>query len=117
MSKPSESEGRANPMWAATDFIRTVASSPERFPERFIDLPMDPDLILRILSRERTRLMQYLNDHGPVESVHALAEALDRNYASVSRDLGVLGEIGLVETHREGKNKSIRSTRLPILIQ
>lgn len=101
---------------SATDFIRAVAKDPGSYPENFISLPMDPDLIASVLSRERTRLVQYLLKHGPTGSVHALADALDRNYASVSRDLGVLIDMGLVASEKHGKNKELRATGRPVLI-
>jgi predicted transcriptional regulator len=101
---------------AATDFIRAVAKAPAAYPETFISLPMDPDLIASVLSRERTRLVQYLLQHGPAHSVHALAEALHRNYASVSRDLGVLIDIGLVAAEQQGRTKELRATGRPVIV-
>ncbi len=83
-----------DPMRAAMDFVARVARRPEEYPERFVALPMDPDVIAAILSRERTRLLQFLAREGPTPSVEALAGALKRNYASVSRDVGVLEQAG-----------------------
>lgn len=103
-------------MKTATDFVRIVIKDPGSYPDSFISLPMDPDLIASVLSRERTRLVQYLERHGPAGSVHALADALGRNYASVSRDLGVLIDIGLVESRLQGKTKRLTATRRPVLI-
>lgn len=105
-----------NPMKAAADFIQAVVNDPASYPDSFISLPMDPDLIASVLSRERTRLVQYLEQHGPALSVHALADALDRNYASVSRDLGVLIDIGLIEARLHGKTKHLSATHRPVLI-
>lgn len=101
---------------SATDFIRAVVKDPAAYPDNFISLPMDPELIATVLSRERTRLVQYLQQHGPQNSVHRLADALHRNYASVSRDLGVLVDLGLVSTEKRGKAKEIQATGRPILI-
>ena len=101
---------------SATDFIRAVIKDPDAYPDTFISLPMDPELIATVLSRERTRLVQYLQLHGPMNSVHRLADALHRNYASVSRDLGVLVDLGLVATQKKGKEKEIQATGRPILI-
>lgn len=101
---------------SATNFIRAVAKNPGAYPENFISIPMDPDLIATVLSRERTRLVQYLLKHGPSGSVHKLAAALDRNYASVSRDLGVLIDMGLVASEKHGKAKELRATGRPVLI-
>lgn len=101
---------------SATDFVRKVAKDPKSFPQNFISLPMDPDLIASVLSRERTRLVQYLQQHGPADSLHALADALDRNYASVSRDVGVLIDIGLVAAEQKGKTKELRATGRSVLI-
>lgn len=108
--------GKKTDIRTATDFIRAVVKDPAAYPDNFISLPMDPELIATVLSRERTRLVQYLQQHGPQNSVHRLADALHRNYASVSRDLGVLVDLGLVATQKRGKQKEIQATGRPILI-
>ena len=105
-----------NEIKSATDFIRNFVQNPGAYPDTFISLPMDPELIATVLSRERTRLIQYLQQHGPLASVHRLAEALHRNYASVSRDLGVLIDLGLISAERRGKTKEISATGRPIII-
>jgi predicted transcriptional regulator len=103
-------------MRQATDFIRAVVRDPAAFPGSFISLPMDPDLIATVLSRERIRLVQLLQIRGPIDTVHGLADALHRNYASVSRDLGFLVGMGLVVTEKRGRRKAIQATGRPILI-
>ncbi len=105
-----------DPMRAAMDFVARVARRPEEYPERFVALPMDPDVIAAILSRERTRLLQFLAREGPTPSVEALAGALKRNYASVSRDVGVLEQAGLVRTELHGKTKWVAATGLPVVV-
>lgn len=100
----------------ATDFIRRVVDHPDAFPERFISIPMDPDLVARILSRERSRLVRYLQEHGPADSLHDLAAALQRNYPSVSRDVGALVEIGLLATEKHGRTKRIMATGRPVIV-
>ncbi len=105
-----------NEIKGATDFIRAFVKNPSAYPDTFISLPMDPELIATVLSRQRTRLVQYLQQHGPLDSVHRLADALHRNYASVSRDLGVLIDLGLVSAEKRGRTKEIHATGRPIII-
>lgn len=100
----------------ATDFVRRVVARPEDYPERFVSIPMDPDLIRQVLSRERSRLVRYLQEHGPVASLHDLADALGRNYPSVSRDVGALVEFGLLDTEKVGRMKRIRATGRPVVV-
>lgn len=100
----------------ATDFIRRVVDHPEAFPERFVSIPMDPDLIARVLSREKSRLVRHLQEHGAVDSLHALAAALGRNYPSVSRDVSALVEAGLLTTERHGRTKRIIATGRPVIV-
>lgn len=105
-----------DPMQEATAFIRQVVADPTAFPRRFVSLPLDPELIVALLSRQRLRMVQYLREHGPVGSVEQLAADLGRNYASVSRDVGALRGAGLLESHQEGHRRRLQATRLPIVI-
>lgn len=77
---------------------------------------MDPDLVTRILTRERMRLVMHLKRHGPCDSLRELADGLERNYSSVSRDLRELVEMGLVGSQRHGKQKRIHATGRPVII-
>lgn len=114
---PNRRTKKSDPMRQATDLVRAVVEHPDDYPDRFVVLPMDPDVIARILSRERTRVVAYLQRHGPAPSLRVLAAELDRNYASLSRDVSALTSMGLVETIRRGKEKQIQATGRPILIQ
>lgn len=106
-----------NPMKRATAFIRKVIENPDAYPDTFIALPRDPALISKVLSRERTKIVDYLESYGPVGSLQALADALRRDKAAVSRDLDVLIEVGLVRSQRRGRRKELRATGRPIIIQ
>lgn len=57
-----------------------------------------------VLTNRRLELLEYLRDNE-VESVTALAEALDRDKAAVSRDLDLLFEHALVDYERDGRRK------------
>ena len=103
-------------MHEATDFIRKVIADPDAYPQRFVSIPMDPDMVATVLSRERTRLVRFLLANGPSEDLHALADDLERNYASVSRDVGVLVDMGLLRTERVGRSKRITATGVPVIV-
>lgn len=78
-------------------------------------MALNHDLITGILTKERIRIVNHLREHGPVDSLQELAEALGRDRSAVSRDLVAL-ENSLVEVKKIGRQKTIRATNRPILI-
>jgi predicted transcriptional regulator len=104
-------------MRRATGFIRKVARAPPgSYPENFIALEWGSPLLLQIMSGEKTRLIEYLRTHGPVDSVTTLSEALGRSREAVSRDLQVLVNVGVVHAEQHGRHKSLRATDQPIVV-
>lgn len=78
-------------------------------------MPFDPDVVVGLLTKERMRLVLYLRENGPVDSLQALAEALGRDRSAVSRDL-VLLQHQLVTVEKVGRQKTIRALDRPIII-
>lgn len=99
---------------AAFDLARAILANPDAYPDDFIVLPLDPDLIAKVLSPERIRLLHELRSDGPYDSVNDLAEALGRDQSRVSRDVAGLAEMGLVKTERDGKSKRVSAPKKPI---
>lgn len=100
----------------AFELAEEVAAHPERFPDDFIVVPLEPGVFSHVLTDERIRLLRTLRDHGPYESVTALARAVDRDQGRVSRDLHALSEYGLVLLERTGKSKRVQATNRPIIL-
>ena len=98
------------------ELARRVAADPDAFPDDFIAIPLDPEIISRVFSPERVRLLKELREEGPFASVNELAEALGREQSRVSRDLNELMSAGLVETERKGKSKRVSAPDKPILL-
>lgn len=103
-----------DPMKSATAFVRKVANNPSAFPDAFVAIRRDT--VAKILSGERSRLLDLLERHGPFPEVQLLAEALDRKPSAVARDLKDLEAAGLVERRRRGKSVLIEATRKPVLV-
>jgi predicted transcriptional regulator len=99
----------------AFELTRRVAAQPDIFPDRFIAIPLDPELT-SVLSRERIRLLNLLREKGSFDSVNQLAKELGREQSRVSRDLAELVHFGLIEIEREGKSKVIRAQDAPIIL-
>jgi len=57
----------------------------------------DADQFFSVLTPERIRLLRHIHEHGRVQSVRALAAALNRDYANVHADITVLVKHGLIE--------------------
>jgi len=65
------------------------------------------DALRKILTPERLRILQVIRNENP-ESVYELAKMLNRDRASVIRDLEALEFLGLVEYSEEKKGGRIR---------
>ncbi len=70
----------------------------------------DLDLVRKILTEERLRLIQVIKERNP-KSIYELARILNRNRSSVMRDLKHLRSIGLIEFDDSGK----RNRKKPIV--
>lgn len=100
----------------AFELARRVAEEPEQFPEHFVVVPLDPDVLKSVLSEERIRMLHAIREDGPFESVNELAGFLERDQSRVSRDLRTLVEAGLVITERVGKAKRVTASDREILL-
>lgn len=103
-----------DPMKSATAFVRKVAKNPAAYPDSFVAIRRDT--IAKILSGERSRLLDLLEKKGPFPEVQKLAEALHRLPSAVARDLRDLEAVGLVERRRHGKSVLIEATQKPVLV-
>jgi predicted transcriptional regulator len=70
----------------------------------------------RILTAERRRIIVYLEDQGPVNSIRSLAAALGRDPAAVSRDIHLLTDAGLLRVEDVGRNRHVHATGRPIIV-
>ena len=98
------------------DLAREVMAHPERFPDRFVVIPLDGAVTARILSRERVRILRFVRRRGPFPSVGALAARLGRVQTRVGRDLGDPARAGLIEIGRHGGSKAVKAARRAFLI-
>lgn len=105
-----------NPMKDALDVVAKVFADPDAFPSDFVAFPLRSGMASRILTAERRRIIIYLEDHGPAESVRGLAEALGRDPAAVSRDIHLLTDTGLLRVEEAGRAKHIFATGRPIIV-
>lgn len=112
MSTPTEH----NPMKDALDVVAKVFANPDAFPTDFVAFPLRGEMAGRVLTAERRRIIIYLEDNGPAESIRELAEALGRDPAAVSRDIHLLTDAGLLRIEDGGRNKQIHATGRPIIV-
>lgn len=105
-----------NPMKDALDVVAKVFADPDAFPSDFVAFPLRSGMASRILTSERRRIIIYLEDHGPTESIRDLAEALGRDPAAVSRDIHLLTDAGLLRIEEVGRTKHIHATGRPIIV-
>ncbi len=114
--KPTTKDEAANQVHDAFDLLRRDAKGPSRGHDLLYlpaDLLLGPD---NPLSKARVRLWLAVRDGDGFDSLDALALALNRNKAHVSRDVSLLERLGLVKTIRHGAQKSIRAAAQAIEI-
>jgi predicted transcriptional regulator len=107
---------RPNPMQDALDVVAKVFADPDAFPSDFVAFPLRTDMASRILTAERRRIIIYLEDHGPANSIRDLAAALGRDPAAVSRDIHLLTDAGLLRMEDVGRSRHIHATGRPIIV-
>lgn len=98
------------------ELARRIAEKPGNFPEHFVVVPLDPDILKSVLSEERIRMLHAIREDGPFESINDLAAFLERDQSRVSRDLRTLVDAGLVITERVGKAKRVAASDREILL-
>jgi predicted transcriptional regulator len=96
------------------DELQQWLQDPGRHPDDAIHIPLE--LVPKILTPNRTRLIAHLERHGPADSVQALATDLGRNYASVSRDLGYLIGAGFLDVEQQGHRKRVKAAGRVIVV-
>lgn len=114
--KKDDREKASRHLRSALQLARALIAHPDAFPDDFIALPLDPEIISKVLSPERIRLLNELRTRRSYASVSKLAEALGRSQSRVSRDLAELSAAGLIRLERRGKAKRVIAYRKPILI-
>lgn len=100
----------------AFSLAHEVIEEPEAFPDEFAVFHLGDETILKVLTRERLKLLRTVRDEGPFESIADLARRLDRDPSRVSRDLGWLVEAGLIRLEEKGRSKQVQGTDRKILL-
>lgn len=100
----------------AFSLARQLVEDPDAFPNEFVTFHLGDEIVLRILTEERLRLLRLLREEGPFESIADLARALDRDPSRVSRDLKWLSEARLVRLEKHGRSKTVESTGRKIIL-
>lgn len=97
-------------------YVRALAGGPLARAGHTDTLVLSTESGRRVLTPSRLALIDRLRA-GPADSVRALAAALDRDKAGVSRDLALLAELDVVEFERSGRAKRPRLKHDTVLVQ
>jgi len=100
----------------AFDLIRAVIENPDDFPDNFVAIPLDPELLQKLFSRERVRLLRTVQRKGPFTSLDALTKELGRNKTRVSRDVSILEAAGLIQVKKKGRTITLSAEKKPVLL-
>lgn len=93
-----------------------LVQNPDKYPDDFIFVPLDSEIMYSVLTKERSRVLRALRVHGEFPSVGALAAHLEREITRVGRDVALLEHHGFVSTRREGKNKVVEGSPRTIVV-
>lgn len=84
-------------------------------PARLVMVSLSKEALTKLLTPSRVALLEELRDHEPA-SVKELAERLGRPVESVSRDLRILSNYGILEFVQTGKVKKPRITKDVLMV-
>ncbi|MCX6775952.1 MAG: HTH domain-containing protein [Candidatus Micrarchaeota archaeon] len=102
---------------AILGLIDDIVAHPDKYPDRFIPIPLKDNEITEIFTKRRIQLIKLIKEKQPV-TVTELAELTGRNVSGVIRDISMLKEFHIVGAERKGKeiNLSIKQDFLIIPI-
>ncbi len=87
-----------------TKMVKFSVEYPDLAPDRLLIIDMGKETFEKILSSSRLELIRAINEKSP-KSVGELAEILDRPVESISRDLKILSNYGILKLIQVGKVK------------
>lgn len=86
------------------NIINKVFDNPDMYPDRVTFLSLTKEEERQLLTPKRIELLRTIRENKQ-HSISELAKTLRRDIASVSRDLKVLENHGIVDLEREGHRK------------
>lgn len=99
----------------AFDVLRDARRHPEKYPHDLVILPWNFEVLRKVFSDERVRLLLELRGQS-CESIDRLARRLRRDRTRVGRDIADLEEVGLIKTTRRGKTKRIEAKPVSVCL-
>ena len=87
-----------------TKMVKFSVEYPDLAPDRLLVIDMGKDTFEKILSSSRLEMIKAINNSKP-KSVGELAKMLERPVESVSRDLKIPSNYGILELIQVGKMK------------
>ena len=93
----------------------SIIENPEIMPERIVVLSLSKEKMSEILTPARIELIKIIKENRP-ESVGELVKITKRPIESISRDLRILANYGILEFVQVGKIKKPRIEKDMILI-
>lgn len=95
--------------------VEYALKNPEASPDRLLVLSMKQETLDKIFTPKRMEIMRTIKSKNP-SSVGVLAKEVNRPVESVSRDLKILENYGLLGLTQEGKRKKPTLERDALLV-
>ena len=99
------------------DIIEGVIADPDNFdklPDNMI-FAKDYETLHKILTEKRLELIGIIRSN-PDENIKSIAKILKRKRESISRDIGILESLGIVDVKRKGRSKIPRLSKQYIVV-
>ena len=98
------------------ELTNRAIEDPEGTPDRYSIVELSPEVNYKVMTKERTKLLERLKSNPDIMSITELSEEIGRPAESVSRDLKILKNYGLIDLERNGRKKVPKLIRNKIVI-
>ena len=87
------------------ELTNLAIEDPEGTPDRYSIVELSPEVNYKVMTKERTRLPERLKSNPEIMSIIELSEEVERPAESVSRDLKILKNYGLIDLEKNRRKK------------
>lgn len=99
------------------ELTNKAIEDPDGTPDRYSIVELSPEINYKVMTKERTKLLEQLKSNPNIKSITELSDEIGRPSESVSRDLRILENHGLIDLERNGRKKVPRLIKNQVVIK